>query len=149
MYKFHWIPAIDLHHPRVRKVLSLMGPRVLTVFFIQLVLISLTDNIASWLAPGSVSALVYGWLFMQVPETLVGTAIGTVLLPTISEQIAREQHGCLSPILEPRHAHHPGAHHPCGSAGRGRNPAIGGHASTSTRRNRRGGLGHAWFPGRS
>jgi putative peptidoglycan lipid II flippase len=34
---------------------------------------------------------VYGWLFMQVPETLVGTAIGTVLLPTISEQLAREQ----------------------------------------------------------
>jgi putative peptidoglycan lipid II flippase len=28
---------------------------------------------------------------MQVPETLVGTAIGTVLLPTISEQVAREQ----------------------------------------------------------
>jgi putative peptidoglycan lipid II flippase len=90
MYKFHWTPAIDLHHPGVRKVMALMGPRVLTVLFIQLVFIA-TDNIASWLVPGSVSALVYGWLFMQVPETLVGTAIGTVLLPTISEQVAREQ----------------------------------------------------------
>jgi putative peptidoglycan lipid II flippase len=88
-YKFHWTPAINLRHPGVRKVLALMGPRVLTVLFIQLVFIA-TDNIASWLAPGSVSALVYGWLFMQVPETLVGTAIGTVLLPTISEQVARE-----------------------------------------------------------
>jgi putative peptidoglycan lipid II flippase len=28
---------------------------------------------------------------MQVPETLVGTAIGTVLLPTISEHVAHEQ----------------------------------------------------------
>jgi putative peptidoglycan lipid II flippase len=90
MYKFHWTPAINLHHPGVRKVLALMGPRVLTVFFIQLVFIA-TDSIASWLVPGAVSALVYGWLFMQVPETLVGTAIGVVLLPTISEQIAREQ----------------------------------------------------------
>lgn len=89
-YKFHWSPAINLHHPGVRKVLVLMGPRVLTVLFIQLVFIA-TDNIASWLAPGSVSALVYGWLFMQVPETLVGTAIGTVLLPTISEHIAHDQ----------------------------------------------------------
>ncbi|OGO60571.1 MAG: murein biosynthesis integral membrane protein MurJ [Chloroflexi bacterium RBG_19FT_COMBO_49_13] len=89
-YKFRWTPAIDLHHPGVRKVLALMGPRVLTVLFIQAVFIA-TDNIASWLVPGAVSALVYGWLFMQVPETLVGTAIGTVLLPTISEQIAREQ----------------------------------------------------------
>ena len=91
MYKFHWTPAIDLHHPGVRKVLVLMGPRVLTVLFIHLVFIA-TDNIASGLkVPGAVSALVYGWLFMQVPETLVGTAIGTVLLPTISEQVAREQ----------------------------------------------------------
>jgi putative peptidoglycan lipid II flippase len=86
-YQFHWTPHIDLHHPGVRKVLVLM---VLTVLFIQLVFIA-TDNIASWLAPGSVSALVYGWLFMQVPETIVGTAIGTVLLPTMSEQVVREQ----------------------------------------------------------
>jgi putative peptidoglycan lipid II flippase len=90
IYKFHWTPAINLHHPGVRKVLALMGPRVLTVLFIQLVFIA-TDSIASWLVPGAVSALVYGWLFMQVPETLVGTAMGVVLLPTISEQIAREQ----------------------------------------------------------
>jgi putative peptidoglycan lipid II flippase len=89
-YQFRWVPAINLHHPGVRKVLALMGPRVLTVLFIQLVFIA-TDNIASWLAPGAVSALVYGWLFMQVPETLIGTAIGTVLLPTISGQVARER----------------------------------------------------------
>ncbi len=89
-YKFRWSPRIDLRQPGVRKVLVLMGPRVLTVLFIQLVFIA-TDNIASWLAPGSVSSLVYGWLFMQVPETLVGTAIGTVLLPTISAQVAGEQ----------------------------------------------------------
>jgi putative peptidoglycan lipid II flippase len=90
-FKFRWTPAIDLHHPGVRKVLSLMGPRILTVFFLNVIYNIAPDNIASWLAPGSVSALVYGWLFMQVPETLIGTAIGTVLLPTISEQVAREQ----------------------------------------------------------
>jgi putative peptidoglycan lipid II flippase len=90
IYKFHWTPAIGLHHPGVRKVLALMGPRVLTVLFIQLVFIA-TDSIASWLVPGAVSALVYGWLFMQVPETLIGTALGVVLLPTISEQLAREE----------------------------------------------------------
>ncbi len=89
-YKFRWTPAIDLHHPGVRKVLVLMGPRVLTVFFIQSVFVA-RDSIASSLHIGSVSALAYGWLFMQVPETLVGTAIGTVLLPTISEQVARLQ----------------------------------------------------------
>ena len=40
---------------------------------------------------GSVSALTYGWMILQVPETLIGTAIGTALLPTISEMIARNQ----------------------------------------------------------
>jgi putative peptidoglycan lipid II flippase len=69
-----------------------MGPRVLTVFCIQLIFLA-QDNIASRLAVGAVSALVYGWLFMQVPETIIGTAIGTVLLPTLSEQISRQELG--------------------------------------------------------
>jgi putative peptidoglycan lipid II flippase len=89
-YKFRWTPRINLQDPRLRQVLSLMGPRVLTVFFIQLIFLA-QDNIASRLASGSITSLVYGWLFMQVPETIIGTAIGTVLLPTLSEQIARHK----------------------------------------------------------
>jgi putative peptidoglycan lipid II flippase len=88
-YKFRWTPAINLRNPGVQQVLSLMGPRILTVFFIQLVFLA-QDNLASRLISGSVTALVYGWLFMQVPETLIGTAIGTVLLPTLSEHITRQ-----------------------------------------------------------
>ena len=87
-YRFRWTPAINLRHPGVLQVLNLLGPRMVTVGFIQVVFI-LQDNFASWLVEGSVSALVYGWLFMQVPETIIGTAIATVLLPTISELIAR------------------------------------------------------------
>lgn len=87
-YQFRWSPRINLRNPGVRQVLSLMGPRVLTVFFIQLIFLA-QDNIASRLISGSVTSLVYGWLFMQVPETIIGTAIATVLLPTLSEQIAR------------------------------------------------------------
>jgi putative peptidoglycan lipid II flippase len=88
LYRFRWTPQVDLSHPGVMKVLALLGPRVVTMFFIQLVFLA-TDNIASRLATGAVTALVYGWLIMQVPETLIGTAIGTALLPTLSEQIAR------------------------------------------------------------
>jgi putative peptidoglycan lipid II flippase len=87
-YQFRWKPAIDLRHPGVQKVLILLGPRVATVFCIQLTYLA-QDNIASRLEAGTVSALVYGWLFMQVPETLIGTAIATALLPTISELFAR------------------------------------------------------------
>jgi putative peptidoglycan lipid II flippase len=87
-YQFRWSPKINLNHPGVRQVLVVFGPRILTVFFIQTIFIA-QDNIASRLIEGSVTALVYGWLFMQVPESLIGTAIGTALLPTISEQVAR------------------------------------------------------------
>jgi len=85
-YKFRWSPKISLNHPGVRQVLVVLGPRILTMFLIQSVFIA-QDNIASRLIEGSVTALVYGWLFMQVPESLIGTAIGTALLPTISEQV--------------------------------------------------------------
>jgi putative peptidoglycan lipid II flippase len=85
-FGFRWSPKLNPKDPGVIRVLNLMGPRVLTVFFIQLVFI-LQDNLASRLPTGSVTALVYGWLFMQLPESLIGTALGTALLPTLSEQI--------------------------------------------------------------
>ncbi|NPA06147.1 MAG: murein biosynthesis integral membrane protein MurJ [Chloroflexi bacterium] len=81
-YGFRWWPEVRLHDPDVRKVLRLMGPRVLTMFFIQLVFLA-RDNLASSI-PGAVTALAYGWFIMQVPETLIGTAMGIALLPTLS-----------------------------------------------------------------
>jgi len=90
-YQFHWVAKINLHHPGVQKVLRVMGPRIGNMFFIYLVLIYIPDNIASRLVTGSITALVFGWLFLQVPETLLGTAIGTALLPTISEQYVRRE----------------------------------------------------------
>lgn len=86
-YQFRWTAGLGLGTEPVRKVLALLGPRILTVLFINLVFIA-QDNLASRLPAGAITALVYGWLFMQVPETLVGTALGTVLLPTLSEQAA-------------------------------------------------------------
>lgn len=90
-YGFRWRPQLNLRHPGLQQMLHLLGPRLVNVLSIQLAAIG-QDNIASRLATGSISALVYGWLFMQVPETLIGTAIGTVLLPTLSEQQARQDH---------------------------------------------------------
>ena len=88
-YKFRWLPAIDLKDPGVQQVLRVVIPRAATMFFILLVLVYIPDNIASRLPEGSITALVFGWLFMQVPETIIGTALTTALLPTISEHIAQ------------------------------------------------------------
>ena len=64
-------------------MLRILVPRVLTVFFVQLIFI-FRDNFASRLQPGAVSALSYSYMFQQLPETLVGTALGTALLPSLS-----------------------------------------------------------------
>ncbi len=88
-FKFHWTPGFGFHDRRVIQILRLMGPRLVTVFFLQLTFIA-RDNLASHFSTGAVSALTYGWMIQQVPETLLGTAIATALLPTISELISTE-----------------------------------------------------------
>ncbi len=86
--RFHWTAGLGLRTADVRQVLALMGPRVLTVLFIQAIFL-VRDNLASRLASGAVTALTYGWMLQQVPETLIGTAIGTAILPALSEMAAR------------------------------------------------------------
>ena len=89
-FRFHWSPGLALHDDNVKKVLRLMGPRLLTMLFIQLTFI-IRDNLASRLAAGAVSSLTYGYMLSQVPETLIGTAIATALLPTLSEFFTSDQ----------------------------------------------------------
>ncbi len=94
-FHFRWTPAINLRNPGVIKVLYLLGPRILTMFFLQVFFIT-RDNLASGLGEGAVTALNYGWFIMQVPETLIGTAIAIAILPTLSELFAvgkLEQYG--------------------------------------------------------
>jgi putative peptidoglycan lipid II flippase len=87
-YGFRWTPKLEVVSEGVREVLRVLGPRLLTMFVIQLTFIA-RDNFASRLHQvGSVSSLTYGWMIMQVPETLLGTAIATALLPTLSEKAA-------------------------------------------------------------
>jgi putative peptidoglycan lipid II flippase len=97
-YQFHWTAELSLTDPTLRRVLRLMGPRVLTLGLINLVFIT-TNNLASRLGTGAVSALAYGWLILQLPETIIGTAIGTALLPTLSEYAARGETAELKRLL--------------------------------------------------
>lgn len=89
-YKFKWTTGFGLKDSRIIQILRLMGPRLVTVFFLQLTFIA-RDNLASHFNAGAVSALTYGWMIQQVPETLLGTAIATALLPTISELVSRAE----------------------------------------------------------
>lgn len=98
-YQFKWTPRLTLADDGVRRVLRLMGPRILTLGFINLVFIA-NDNLASRLGTnGAISALAYGWLILQLPETVIGTAVGTALLPTLSEYVSRGEHAELKRLL--------------------------------------------------
>ncbi len=98
-YKYRWQCGIDINNPAVKQVLTILGPRLVTMLFIQLIFI-VRDNIASRLATGSVSALTYGWMFFQVPETLIGTAIGTAMLPSLAVLAAKNDWKGFSTTIE-------------------------------------------------
>lgn len=85
---FRWTPRLTLADPGVRQVLRLMGPRALTVAAFSAIFI-LNDRWASAFEAGAISALAFGWLIMQIPQTLIGTAGGIALLPTLSELAAQ------------------------------------------------------------
>ncbi len=87
-YGYRWAPRIGLRDPGVAKVMRLLGPRVLTMACIQWFFL-LRDNLASRMGEGAVTGLNYGWFIMQVPETLIGTALAIAILPTLAEHYAR------------------------------------------------------------
>lgn len=95
---FQWWPVLDLRSAAARRVLVLMGPRVLDLAVFHLTILA-TTNLASRLSPGSVSALEWGWEFMQLPETIIGTAFGLVAFPTLADLAARGDHAGLRATL--------------------------------------------------
>lgn len=87
-YRARWFPVLGLRDPGLHRVLRLMGPRMLTLAVVQINML-ITVRLASELTAGSVSALNFGWRLMQMPETIIGTAIATVVFPTLSEMAAQ------------------------------------------------------------
>ena len=84
-FGFRWIPALDVRNTGLIEALKLMAPRLLTMGGIQLIVLA-RDNLASRLDQvGAVTSLTLGWMIMQVPETILGTAIATAMLPTLAE----------------------------------------------------------------
>ena len=78
-----WRLSLGLSDPVLWKIIRLMIPRIagLGVFSLNFIVM---NNIASRLGPGSVSALSWGWRLMQIPQTIIGTAMGIVIFPTLS-----------------------------------------------------------------
>jgi len=75
---------LDLSHPGVRRVLKIMAPATFGVSVAQISLL-LNTIFASYLPSGSVSWLYYADRLMELPAGMLGVALGTILLPSLSK----------------------------------------------------------------
>ena len=82
-FRARWWPRLGWRNPLLWRVARLMLPRIAGLGVFSLNFIVMT-NLASRLGSGSVSALDWGWRLMQIPQTLLGTALGTVIFPTLA-----------------------------------------------------------------
>ena len=75
---------LNLAHPGVARVLKLMAPAVFGVSVSQISLL-INTVFASFLDSGSVSWLYYADRLMEFPAGVLGVAVGTILLPSLSK----------------------------------------------------------------
>jgi putative peptidoglycan lipid II flippase len=98
--KFSWSGIVAAwHHPGVRRVLKQMSPALLGVSVAQVSLL-INTQLASHLATGSVSWLTYADRLMEFPTSLLGVALGVVLIPQLSAARARGDHEGYSGMID-------------------------------------------------
>nr|MCU0949830.1 murein biosynthesis integral membrane protein MurJ [Burkholderiaceae bacterium] len=76
--------------PDVRRILAKMGPAVFAVSVAQISIV-INTNIASHLGEGSNAWLYYADRLMEFPTALLGVALATVLVPTLSKAFAEQR----------------------------------------------------------
>ncbi len=92
-------PTVALRDAGVRRVLRQMVPATFAVSVAQISLI-INTNIASRLQDGSVSWLSYADRLMELPTGLLGVALGTILLPSLSRAHAQGNKSEYSALLD-------------------------------------------------
>ena len=80
-FRARWWPTLT--HPDIRPMLNLIGPRMLGLGATYLNFV-LPTFLGSRLSAGAISAYEYGWRLMQFPETIIGTALGITVFPTLA-----------------------------------------------------------------
>ena len=83
----------------VRRVLRQMGPAVFGVSIAQISLV-INTIFASFLVTGSVSWLYYADRLMEFPTGMLGVALGTILLPSLSKHYATSSPEAYSKLLD-------------------------------------------------
>ena len=78
-------PALDLHHPALRRIIRLYLP-ILTGLVVDTLAVLLSYNLASRTGEGSISWMEFAATIIQFPLGLIVTAISIAILPTLSRQ---------------------------------------------------------------
>ncbi|NTV10642.1 MAG: murein biosynthesis integral membrane protein MurJ [Zoogloea sp.] len=91
--------AFSLKDPGVNRILKLMAPALLGVSVSQISLL-INTVFASFLPNGSVSWLYYADRLMEFPAGMLGVALGTILLPSLSKLHADKQPAEFSSLLD-------------------------------------------------
>lgn len=85
------LPRINLKDAGALRVVRQMGPAILGVSVSQVSLI-INTIFASFLVSGSVSWMYYADRLMEFPSGVLGVALGTILLPSLSKSFASGNH---------------------------------------------------------
>ena len=91
-------PALFHQDPRVKKMLLLMGPAALGVAVTQFNVV-IDRLLALWIGDWAPAALFYSERMIYFPLGLIATALGTVLLPTFSNQAAQADRAAITTTL--------------------------------------------------
>ena len=93
------LPRINLRDAGARRVIRQMGPAILGVSVSQISLI-INTIFASFLVSGSVSWMYYADRLMEFPSGVLGVALGTILLPSLSKSFASGNHAEYNRLMD-------------------------------------------------
>ena len=94
LWRVGWRPGIDVdwRDPRVKQVFLLMGPSALGLAVNQVNVLVNSMIALHWVGTWAPSALFYAERLIYLPQGILATALGTVLLPVLSDFAAQKKH---------------------------------------------------------
>lgn len=92
-------PAFNWRDEGVRRVLVAMGPAVIGVSAAQISAL-INTQLAASLGNGRISWITYADRLMEFPTALLGVALGTVLLPSLSKHHSDSNHAQYAALLD-------------------------------------------------
>ena len=93
------MPKLNFRDAAVNRVMKQMAPAILGVSVAQISLV-INTIFASFLQSGSVSWMYYADRLMELPTGVLGVALGTILLPTLSKHVANDNTAEFSNLLD-------------------------------------------------